>query len=70
MMNIDYLLPQREEYHGAGCLICTAGKNERIFQESAVDCLYLHPLVSSYSLAKDLVEKYIELNKDFTGEWK
>ena len=39
-------------------------------KESAVDCLYLHPLVSSYSLAKELVEKYIELNKDFTGEWK
>ena len=39
-------------------------------KESAVDCLYLHPLVSSYSLAKELVEKYIELNKYFTGEWK
>lgn len=39
-------------------------------KESAVDCLYLHPLVGSYSLAKELVEKYIELNKDFTGEWK
>lgn len=38
--------------------------------QSAVDCLYLHPLVASYSLAKELVEKYIELNKDFTGEWK
>ena len=39
-------------------------------RESAVDCLYLHPLVSSYSLAEKLVEQYIELNKDFTGEWK
>ncbi len=36
----------------------------------AVDCLYLHPLVSSYSLAEELVDKYIELNKDFAGEWK
>lgn len=39
-------------------------------RESAVDCLYLHPLVSSYSLAEKLVDQYIELNKDFTGEWK
>lgn len=39
-------------------------------RESAVDCLYLHPLVASYSLAKKLVDQYIELNKDFTGEWK
>ena len=39
-------------------------------RESAVDCLYLHPLVSSYSLAEKLVDSYIELNKDYTGEWK
>ncbi len=39
-------------------------------RESAVDCLYLHPLVASYSLAEKLVDSYIELNKDFTGEWK
>lgn len=39
-------------------------------RESAVDCLYLHPLVASYSLAEKLADKYIELNKDFTGEWK
>ncbi len=39
-------------------------------RESAVDCLYLHPLVGSYSLAEKLVDSYIELNKDFTGEWK
>lgn len=39
-------------------------------RESAVDCLYLHPLVSSYSLAEELADRYIELNKDFTGEWK
>lgn len=37
---------------------------------SAVDCLYLHPLVGSYSLAEKLVDSYIELNKDYTGEWK
>ena len=39
-------------------------------RESAVDCLYLHPLVGSYSLAEKLVDSYIELNKDFTGDWK
>lgn len=39
-------------------------------RESAVDCLYLHPLVSSYSLAEKLVDEYIELNKEFTGEWR
>ena len=39
-------------------------------RESAVDCLYLHPLVASYSLAEKLVDEYIKLNKDFTGEWK
>ncbi len=39
-------------------------------RECAVDCLYLHPLVASYSLAEKLVDSYIELNKDYTGEWK
>lgn len=39
-------------------------------KQSAVDCLYLHPLVASYTLAEKLVDQYIELNKDFTGEWK
>ncbi len=39
-------------------------------RESAVDCLYLHPLVASYSLAEKLVDEYIELNKVYTGEWK
>ena len=39
-------------------------------RESAADCLYLHPLVGSYSLAEKLVDEYIELNKDFTGDWK
>ncbi len=39
-------------------------------RQSAIDCLYLHPLVASYSLAEKLVDSYIELNKDFTGEWK
>lgn len=36
----------------------------------AVEALTLHPLVNSYSLAKKLVKSYIELNKDYIGEWK
>ena len=36
----------------------------------AIDALTLHPLVNSYSLAKKIVEEYIELNKDYIGEWK
>ena len=39
-------------------------------RDLAVSALMLHPLIESYSLAKDLVDCYIELNKDFTGEWK
>lgn len=39
-------------------------------KQKAVEALTLHPLVNSYSLASELVEKYIELNKDYTGEWK
>lgn len=38
--------------------------------QSAVEALTMHPLVNSYSLAKKLVAKYIELNKNYTGEWK
>ena len=37
---------------------------------AAVDALTLHPLVNSYSLAKRLVLAYLDLNKDYTGEWK
>lgn len=39
-------------------------------KELAVEALTIHPLVSSYSLAKELVDKYCEVNKPFTGEWK
>lgn len=38
--------------------------------QTAVDALTLHPLVNSYSLAKQLVAAYLDLNKDYTGEWK
>ena len=37
---------------------------------AAVDCLMVHPLVNSYSLAKELVEVYIDNNRDFISGWK
>lgn len=39
-------------------------------KQYAVEALTFHPLVNSYSLAKELVEKYTELNKEYIGEWK
>lgn len=39
-------------------------------REKAIEALTLHPLVNSYSIAKDLTDKYIEYNKEYTGEWK
>ena len=38
--------------------------------DTAVDCLMVHPLVNSYSLAKELVEEYLNINKEYSGEWK
>ena len=38
--------------------------------QCAVEALTLHPLVNSYSLAKKLVNEYLELNKKYTGDWK
>ena len=37
---------------------------------SAVQALTLHPLVNSYSLAKELVDEYIEHNKAYSGAWE
>lgn len=39
-------------------------------KEKAIEALTLHPLVNSYSIAKELTDKYIEYNKEYTGEWK
>ncbi|MCC8016320.1 MAG: 6-phospho-beta-glucosidase [Clostridiales bacterium] len=36
----------------------------------AVEALTLHPLVNSYSLAKNLVNEYIEHNNEYTNGWK
>lgn len=38
--------------------------------DAAIDCLMVHPLVNSYSLARDLVKEYLEINKKYSGEWK
>ena len=38
--------------------------------DQAIDCLMVHPLVNSWSLAKALVERYIESNRDFIGGWR
>jgi 6-phospho-beta-glucosidase len=37
---------------------------------AAIRALTVHPLVNSYSLAAELAEQYIRLNRQFTGEWK
>ena len=34
-------------------------------KQAAVDCLMLHPLVNSYSLASRLAEQYFELNAPY-----
>lgn len=39
-------------------------------KSAAVQALTLHPLVNSYSLAKELVEEYIEHNKKYSSGWK
>lgn len=36
----------------------------------AIDCLTMHPLVNSYSLAVSLVDEYIHLNAAFSDGWE
>ncbi len=38
-------------------------------KKRAVEALALHPLVESYSIASELMDKYIELNKDYSSGW-
>jgi len=38
-------------------------------KETAVEALTLHPLVNSYSLAKELINDYLELNREYTKDW-
>lgn len=59
-------------------LIQTIKRYERLTVEAvkqkskalAVEALTIHPLVNSYSLAKDLVEAYCKANAPWIGEWK
>ena len=39
-------------------------------RQAAVDCLMLHPLVNSYSLAKEIAEEYIAHNAGYIDGWK
>lgn len=39
-------------------------------RDLAISALMLHPLIESYSLAVTLVDSYIELNKDYSDNWK
>ena len=36
----------------------------------AVECLMVHPLVNSYSLAQRLVQDYLKINQEYTKGWK
>ncbi|AEB07288.1 glycoside hydrolase family 4 [Coriobacterium glomerans PW2] len=36
-------------------------------EDDIVECLSMHPLVGSYSIAKDLAQHYIELNAEYWG---
>ena len=38
-------------------------------RDAAVQCLMVHPLVNSYSLAQELVEQYLQSNRDYIKEW-
>jgi 6-phospho-beta-glucosidase len=38
-------------------------------KKTAIECLMMHPLVNSYSLAKELVEQYIKSNQNYINEW-
>ena len=59
-------------------LICAVKCYERTAAEAiltqdyyeAVDALMAHPLVSSYSLAKEILNDYLDIYKEYTGGWK
>lgn len=38
-------------------------------KKAAAQCLFLHPLVNSWSLAQELTEEYIQSNKDYIEGW-
>ena len=36
----------------------------------AIESLFAHPLIGSYSLARTLVDEYLEAHKPYVGEWR
>jgi len=38
-------------------------------KQMAIDALTVHPLVNSYSIAKGLVNDYLNAHKKYAGEW-
>jgi 6-phospho-beta-glucosidase len=38
-------------------------------RSAAIEALMAHPLVGSYSVARDLVREYLDVHRSFTGEW-
>ena len=49
-------------------LAVNAIKNKSI--DTAIDALMVHPLINSYSIARDLVLTYLETYKDYVGTWR
>lgn len=39
-------------------------------KQKAIEALTMHPLVNSYSLATQLIDEYLELNKKYTNDWR
>ena len=49
-------------------LAVTAIKNKSI--DLAIDALMIHPLINSYSIARNLVLTYVDAYKDYVGTWR
>ena len=39
-------------------------------RKDITECLTMHPLVGSYSLASKLTDEYIKLNAPYIGDWR
>ena len=39
-------------------------------RQKAIECLFSHPLVNSYTLAVELVDEYLKINGEYTKEWQ
>ena len=49
---------------------CTVAAIKNRDRDMAVKALTVHPLVSSYSLAKKLVDEYLTAHNKYVGDWK